>query len=325
MLHLKKTAGAIVAVALACCVWVMPALAGVRTIASEDEATPLSALGDRVVWSHRVADGEYELWTWTVGGSARRLPVAARQLPFDVNLGTDARGRMVAIYSRCRAQDADSRRGCDLFQFSFAAGREQAVRGTNSLSASEFAPAIDRGTIAFARRPDRQSAITSLRYRPAGAKVLKALARPRPDPRNMAALGDGGPTGMTLRKGVLALDWVFAATRCTGIRIIDDDDIFGPTQSFVYALRLDGQPRTLDSGCTYAHVDRVGSVSSTASGPVYVRSSGTTTRTTRTTLVGAQSFRQQLPRNTAFASRSGSGTYASLGSRPARIVRITGG
>jgi hypothetical protein len=86
-----------------------PALAEVRTIA--EVHTPdrggrtafpvVDAFGGHVVWSDY--DASIDDWRLmaNVDGVTQALPVAPRPTPFDVDLGPDRRGRLLAVYSRC--------------------------------------------------------------------------------------------------------------------------------------------------------------------------------------------------------------------------------
>lgn len=82
-----------------------------RLVATSGGPTSVAAYKDVVAWSQRepqaaagssqaAGSSAYHL-TALVDGAARRLPVAPRTVPFDVNMGPDSRGRPVAVYSRC--------------------------------------------------------------------------------------------------------------------------------------------------------------------------------------------------------------------------------
>jgi len=90
-----------------------------------------------------------------VGGKVAR--VATRSVPFDVDLGPDASGRTVAVYSRC-ASDPNANfgagamsypdgyaQGCRVFLYDPAVDRERPVA-----NASGFMPAIWRDTVVYA-------------------------------------------------------------------------------------------------------------------------------------------------------------------------------
>jgi hypothetical protein len=124
-----------------------------RVVATVTRATPVDVYGGHALWS--TWDGSaYRLTDYT-GGRARTLPVAASAAPFDADAGSDAHSDPVAVYSRCRrAPDSpwalDGRRGCDLYEYRFASGREVRLARANS-AADEYFPAVWRGRLAFTR------------------------------------------------------------------------------------------------------------------------------------------------------------------------------
>jgi hypothetical protein len=113
----------------------------------------LSAYAGQVVWSEQITQGVNVLMRWRAG-RVDRLPVRSRKVPFDLDLGPDARGRAVAVYSRCAGDNAWGSalpdRGCDVYQLSLTGGRERRLRRISTSRASEYAPAIWRGNIAYA-------------------------------------------------------------------------------------------------------------------------------------------------------------------------------
>src|SRR5262245_25810102 len=157
-----------------------PAGAEVRTLA--EVHTPdrggrtafpvIDAEGGAVAWSDY--DASIDAWRLmaNVDGVTQTLPVAPRATPFDVDLGTDRRGDLTAVYSRCaRGLRLDlpspqvaraGRHGCDVYSYSFTSGREAPVARANS-RADEYWPSVSRGRIAFVRDyahrrdPDRTS------------------------------------------------------------------------------------------------------------------------------------------------------------------------
>src|SRR3954447_2154250 len=95
------------------------------------------------------------LWSLVVGG--KTVPVKPRRVPFDVDLGPDARGRTVAVYSRC-ASDPNPNfgagamaypdgyaQGCQVYLYDPAARRERPVA-----NAAGFMPAIWKDTVVYA-------------------------------------------------------------------------------------------------------------------------------------------------------------------------------
>jgi hypothetical protein len=90
-----------------------------------------------------------------------------------VSLGPDARGRVVALYTRCRTAN----RGCDVYRYDVQGRRERKVLGVSSLTKDEAWPVQWRGRLAFVRR--------------ARAYVLDGYS-PRPDPRGKRGGGTLG-------------------------------------------------------------------------------------------------------------------------------------
>jgi len=129
-------------------------------IATETRPTTVSAFGGLVLWSSAVpATGQYVLRSWN-GTSVETLPIPARDAPFDADLGPDAHGRPVAVYSRCTTEellatgpfpDYAAGRGCDLFRYRFDARREEHLRSLSSPSQNESRPTIWGTHVAFAR------------------------------------------------------------------------------------------------------------------------------------------------------------------------------
>jgi hypothetical protein len=79
--------------------FVVPVAAPAATITTTTGDSKLSALGGWLVWSE--PDGDAWRLVALKDGVRRTFDVPARGQPFDVDLGTDARGRVVATYTRC--------------------------------------------------------------------------------------------------------------------------------------------------------------------------------------------------------------------------------
>ena len=128
------------------------------TLAELSGPTGVTALGGRVLWStFDPSTNSYRL-TQSYRGVTSDLPIAARAAAFDADLGTDARGRIVAVYSRCSSERGawdprtprwDRARGCRIYEFDFA-GHERRMSGLPGGSASEFLPTLWRGRLAYA-------------------------------------------------------------------------------------------------------------------------------------------------------------------------------
>ncbi|MGI8623567.1 MAG: hypothetical protein ACR2NB_08780, partial [Solirubrobacteraceae bacterium] len=82
-----------------------------------------------------------------------------RSVGFDADVGPDANGAPVIVYSRCRREPAvtliggqgdwQTARGCDLYRYSLATRRETKLHHVSSVRSSETTPSIWRGRIAF--------------------------------------------------------------------------------------------------------------------------------------------------------------------------------
>lgn len=146
--------------------------ASADTLSVEPQAPKLSASDGTAVWS------TFDQGVWYLvarrAGVLERLPVAPRSVPFDVDVGTDASGRQVAAYSRCRRDPvfvAPQGRGCDLYAYDFFSRRERLLRGPSTAAASEYMPSLAGGRIAFGRvRGGRTDVYVGSRRVPGGTR-----------------------------------------------------------------------------------------------------------------------------------------------------------
>jgi hypothetical protein len=133
-------------------------------IASLSANVPVSAHAGWVVWSVQ-ANGRWELVAWH-RGVVRKLPIRPRPQPFDVDLGTDSRGRTVATFSRCAQTPAAppysgwtepwTGSGCHIRVLDLATVRERAARIPRPAGTSDTTPSMWRGRIAFGRLDPRR-------------------------------------------------------------------------------------------------------------------------------------------------------------------------
>jgi hypothetical protein len=114
---------------------------------------PIGAYGGWIVWS-APGPGGWQLMTLKEGAMAA-VAVATRPDPFDVDLGTDARGRLVATYSRC----SPTGRSCRVHVLDLASGVETVPAIRRPARASDRWPSMWRGRIAFARSDPRHKKI----------------------------------------------------------------------------------------------------------------------------------------------------------------------
>ena len=140
------------------------ASAAPQTLASVSVRAPIGAYGGWVVWSAPVSGG------WGLDayheGEAKALRVAPRAQPFDVDLGTNASGEVVATFSRCvkaPRYEADlflelEGIGCRVHVLNLASERERAPAIPHPADTSDTTPSMWNGNIAFARLDPRHHA-----------------------------------------------------------------------------------------------------------------------------------------------------------------------
>lgn len=151
----------------------VPAAAADPTVlGTTTRATVVGAAGGWTAWSD--ASGRtFALVVRAPDGTVSRPGVAPRGVPFDVDLGTDAAGRVVATYSRCArepqavgganatAPQWASGRGCRLYRLDLASGAEKAFAPPKG-GESQVLPSLSGSTLAYvrvARRPHGRAAL----------------------------------------------------------------------------------------------------------------------------------------------------------------------
>ena len=158
-------------------------------------------------------------------------------MPFDVDLGPDRLGRAVAVYSRCTSEAPNGRyavnlvaaydtgRGCDLYRYDFATGRESRIRSTSTPggsgscrrsgrtgSPSRASGKQRRGkagalTYIYTRRLDRPEPLPAAARRAVRAVALGARRLGGGKPAVRRLVGGPGPTALDLRQRQLAVTW----------------------------------------------------------------------------------------------------------------------
>jgi hypothetical protein len=295
--------------ALAAATLSSPAAHADTILTSEPSPPKLTAAGGAAAWStYDEAAGAWFLVT-RQAGVFERAAVAPRSVPFDVDLGRDASGRLVASYSRCdRDPDiaAPLGRGCDLYAYDLADRDERFLRGPSSDAASEYMPSMAAGRIAFGRVHER-------RQGPAGVRTslyVRSLGRGPARRLPGGTLNDDDRTGLTgldLGRRRLALAWRTAGPAGPGIP-------YGTAELRVDSLR--GGEQTIVTRLVNTYLDYGGIVTPALSGSLvrysllWVNEGGTTIgdlaeydlrRGTRSWL--------RLPDRTGGVAVSGSDTY----------------
>jgi hypothetical protein len=135
-----------------------PAL-GDTLLHADPTAENLTGFGGVLMWSRTDAAGRHHL-AQRVGAIVSDAPVGPSRHPFEPDLGPGRRGRVVAVYQRCRA----GFRRCDVYRLDVGSGRERRVRSVSTRAGSEFAPSVWGDRYAFVREaPQREGVFTAVR------------------------------------------------------------------------------------------------------------------------------------------------------------------
>jgi hypothetical protein len=116
------------------------AVAAPVPLAHELRPADVAVSGDRVVWS--AYDAKIRRYVLR-DADGRVAGVPAQKAPIDVDLGTDAQGKVVAVYSRCAAR-------CHLYAYNFTKKAERRLK-LSPATADDAQPSVDRGRVAFLR------------------------------------------------------------------------------------------------------------------------------------------------------------------------------
>ena len=209
----------------------------------------VSAFRGRVLFSTPVGDAahrRYRLFE-RFRDRTRRLPIRSRRTPFDVDLGPDGRGGLVAVYSRCN--DEIARSGCDLFRFDLQRRREARLRSVSRRTANEQLPTIWGTHIAFVRTTGASDAriLTSRIGGEDERRVVGGTAPSRPGAQGRAPTSNSyGPVELELRGGTLAFMWDTVPEECQAAQLPTNET--GIVSSEVWIVD-GGDRRRLIAGC----------------------------------------------------------------------------
>jgi hypothetical protein len=125
----------------------VPAHAADRLITRDPTAANVTAHGGsgNVVWARVGSDGRSRL-VHRIRNRNRDLPVRPKAGLFDPDVGTNAEGHRVIVYTRCAGL---SGKNCDVWEYDAADRKERKVPGASTASCSEFAPSVWIGAVAF--------------------------------------------------------------------------------------------------------------------------------------------------------------------------------
>lgn len=199
-----------------------------------------------MAWSRwNPATKRYALWAERPGSRPRRLPVRPRAQPFDVDVGPSRRGRPSLVYSRCPG--VREPRGCRIYRFSFAEGREAPVSGLSRRGRSDTNPAVWRGRLAFIRDV-AADAVTSSKPR----LMLRVAGRVRALTGGKSELSSEarGPSRLDLDGSRVSLLWTSEPERgCPVYGAPASGDASYLTQILVARYRVSPTARIVDFAC----------------------------------------------------------------------------
>jgi hypothetical protein len=203
----KKLAPPAAALAVIFVLAVTPAARADSVLAGRLPLGPKVSAGDNAIaWSTFSADGWHLMAR--VGQATEAVPVAPSPDPFDVDLGDDGHGGLVASYSRCSvpAEGLQLPHGCHLYYYDFATRTEHRVTLANTAGRSQFDPSMAAGRIAFVQIDDRLT--VGPRNQPRIYVQGLNGGKPKLMPGGLQNGDDRtGPTALDLSGKALAFSW----------------------------------------------------------------------------------------------------------------------
>lgn len=190
-------------------------------------------------------------------GRTSQVPIHSRAgRGFDVDLGPDGRGGVVAVYSRCTNEL--SKLGCDLYRYQPRRHREAKLAVANTPGASEQLPSIWGSRVAFLRGvlpSSRRLVVVDLRT---GRETpIKGGTPPvaSSGPLGQAPTRDRyGPTAVELTGRHVAFTWSTLPPTCPGSTQSNGDaDGNEPRENSteLWLVALGGERRRVAAGCSF--------------------------------------------------------------------------
>jgi hypothetical protein len=229
------------------------------TVGTISLQSKVSAFRGRVVWSEPSGDISNRRYVLMLRyhGRTSRLPVRPRrQRAFDVDLGPDGHGGIVAVYSRCRRESALPPRACDIYRYDFTRRAERRVTRVSTAGASEQLPSIWGHRLAFLRGTDLSRAALLVVDLDSGSTTHIDGGTP---PQARGVIGNAptsssyGPVALDLRGARLAFTWEAATRRCP----VPGSTTGGQTEllSELWVATPGSTERRIAAGCTGGPVD----------------------------------------------------------------------
>jgi hypothetical protein len=214
-----------------------------QAIAEIGRESPVAAYGGWEAWSaFDEASGRYALTLRDPQGAVKAAPLPPAATPWDVSLGPDAAGNVVAVYRSCGAS------GCDVRRLNVVTGRDQALQTVSSPRYDEATPAIWRSMAVFTRHVGR-----------CDVPYVKDLSSSRPSRRLLKSRCLTTPAGQAAIRGsrivISSMDLSHAdsngagrktselrvySSRAAGSRVIDQQT-FGEESNLFGQVALDAR------------------------------------------------------------------------------------
>jgi len=185
-----------------------PTAPAAELIANLPSVTPLRVIGGTVAWSQWDPSTRGYRFFLHGRGSTVALPIAPRPIPDDFDLGTDAGGAPMLVFTRCNPR-------CDLY-IAGLGGAERKLDAASSPSADERAPTLSRGRLAWARGTSAFTRRLADARSVPSRRVLGVTSRSCPERGRCAATGDRTIEDLELQGDQLAATTFFTEPRGPG-------------------------------------------------------------------------------------------------------------
>jgi len=199
-------------------------------LASVTSISRISALSGWLVWSAQQPDGSFALQALH-DGVTRTVPVRSSATPFDMDLGTDASGRVVAVFPRCKTMPnlrpdgtLPVPGGCVIRVVDLLSGKERSAGIPRSTADSDTDASMWQGQLAVARHDPAHKDVEQLLLWSPQSRKLTALphgAVPTKCPYAHSSVCkkmrvSGTASGLDLGSKLVAFVWAIQAPSVIG-------------------------------------------------------------------------------------------------------------